>query len=68
MRNARALIERLRSRLSQDRVTEAELTVALAEILAATPEGLSGPDSLLVAQEIRELKQAWRESTQRPTN
>lgn len=68
MRYARALIAQLRTRLSQDRMAEAEFTMALAKILAATTERLSGADCLLLSQEIRELEQAWRESSRRPVN
>ncbi|MGQ3300624.1 hypothetical protein [Reyranella sp.] len=49
-------------------MAEAEFTMALAEILAATTERLSGADCLLLSQEIRELEQAWRESSRRPVN
>jgi hypothetical protein len=52
----------------QDRLTDAEFTMALAEVLAATSDGLSGADALMMSQEIRELEQAWRESIKRPVN
>lgn len=52
----------------QDRLTDAEFTMALAEVLAATADGLSGADALMMSQEIRELEQAWRESIKRPVN
>ena len=68
MKNASPLIAQLRSRLAQDRLTDAEFTLALAEILAATSDRLSGADALIMSQEIRELEQAWRNSAQRPVN
>ncbi|OYY36820.1 MAG: hypothetical protein B7Y08_24500 [Rhodospirillales bacterium 24-66-33] len=68
MKDARKLIAQLRTRLSQDRLTEAGFTRALAEVLAATSERLSGADSLLLSHEIRELEQEWRNSIQRPVN
>jgi len=68
MKNAKALMGRLRSRLAQDRLTDAEFTMALAEVLAATTERLSGADSLLLSHEMRELEQKWRNSMHRPVN
>lgn len=68
MKNIRSPIAQLRSRLMQDRLTDAEFTMALAEVLAATSDGLSGADALMMSQEIRELEQAWRESIKRPVN
>ena len=68
MKNVRSPIAQLRSRLMQDRLTDAEFTMALAEVLAATADGLSGADALMMSQEIRELEQAWRESIKRPVN
>ena len=68
MKNAKSLIAQLRSRLMQDRLTDAEFTMALAEVLAATADRLSGADALMISHEIRELEQAWRESIKRPIN
>lgn len=68
MRKATALMARLRSRLAQDRLTDVEFTQALAEILAATSEGLSDADALILSHEIRNLQKAWRESCKRPAN
>lgn len=68
MKDARKLIAQLRTRLSQDRLTEAEFTRALAEVLAATSERLSGADSLFLSHEIRELEKKWQNSIQRPVN
>lgn len=68
MKDARKLIAQLRTRLSQDRLTEAEFTRALAEVLAATSERLGGADSLFLSHEIRELEQEWRNSIQRPVS
>lgn len=68
MKKSKALIAGLRNRLSHDRMTETEFTIALAEILAATTDRLNGADALLMSQEIRELEQAWRDSSQRPVN
>lgn len=66
MKNSRSLIAQLRVRLAQGKLTDAEFTVALAEILAATTDRLSGADSLVISKEIRELERAWRESVEQP--
>jgi hypothetical protein len=68
MKNSKVLIARLRQRLSQDKITETEFTIALAEILAATTDRLSGADAMLMSQEIHQLEQAWRDSRHRPVN
>jgi len=68
MKNAAALMARLRSRLALDRLTDTEFTQSLAEILAATSERLSGADSLSLSREIRELEQEWQNSLKRPVN
>ena len=60
------LIDHLLARLNKGCMTEAEFTSAVAEILAATSEHLSGHDSLLLSQQIRELQQAWQASNKRP--
>lgn len=65
---AKSLIAQLRSRLMHDRLTDAEFTTALAEVLAATTDGLSGADALILSHEVRGLEQAWRESTKRSVN
>jgi hypothetical protein len=64
MKHSRSLIAQLRVRLAQGKLTDAEFTVALAEILAATTDRLSGADSLVISKEIRELERAWRESVE----
>ena len=66
MTNVRMSIDQLRARLNQNLMTEAEFTSAVADILAATSENLSGPDSLLLSQQLRELQQAWQASDKRP--
>jgi hypothetical protein len=58
MKNADELIERLRSRLSHDRMSDGEFTAAVAEILAASTDQLSDA----------ELDKEWRDSLQRPLN
>lgn len=68
MKTSTALMARLRSRLARDRLTDGEFTQALAEVLAATSEGLSDADALMMSHEIRELEQAWRDSCKRPPN
>lgn len=68
MRKANELIGQLRARLSQDRLTDAEFTQALAEILSASTDGLSDADALVLSHEIRELSNEWRMSLQRPVN
>ena len=68
MRNAAELVARLRGRLSEDKLSERDFTLALAEILAATTIDLSGADALMMSQEIRDLEQAWRASNERPLN
>lgn len=68
MRKANELIGQLRAHLSQDRLTEAEFTQALAEILSASTDELSDADALLLSHEIRELSNEWRMSLQRPVN
>jgi 5-carboxymethyl-2-hydroxymuconate isomerase len=68
MKNANEMIGRLRARLSRDRLTDAEFTEALAEILSASTDKLSGADALLLSHEIRELSSEWRISLQRPVN
>lgn len=68
MRNSRKLIDLLHARLAQDRLSEAEFAVSVAEIVAASPEGIGAGDGLLLSQEIRELEKEWRQSLQRPTN
>jgi hypothetical protein len=68
MRNANELITRLRSRLSQNRMSEADFTAAVAEILAASSDKLSGADVLLLSHALRQLEKEWRESPQRPLN
>lgn len=66
MKNATRLIVQLRSRLSQDPLTDAEFTQALPEILSGAPARLSGGESLLLSHKIRELKQEWRNSLREP--
>jgi len=66
MTNVRMLIDQLHARLNQSCMTEAEFTSAVADILAATSEHLSGPDSLLLSQQLRELQQAWQAREKRP--
>ena len=68
MPNAHELIARLRSRLSQDGMTETEFSIAVTEILAATSEELSGADALIMSREIRDLEHAWRDSWQLPAD
>lgn len=65
MRKCTALMARLRSRLAQDRLTGSEFTQAMAEILAATTDGLSDTGALMVSRELRDLEQAWRDSCNR---
>jgi uncharacterized protein with von Willebrand factor type A (vWA) domain len=62
MENTTALIACLRSRLSQDLLSDAEFIEALAEILASTSKGLSGADILMISYELRELEQIWRDN------
>jgi hypothetical protein len=66
MRNANELIARLRSRLSQDRISETEFTTVVAEILAASADGLSAADALVLSHALRELEKEWRNSLTRP--
>jgi len=66
IKKVRMLIDQLYTRLNQDRMTESEFTSAVADILAATSEHLSGPDSLLLSQQLRELQQAWQAREKRP--
>lgn len=61
MEDSGVLIARLRERFGQDRVSEAEFTVAVAEILAASPENIEARESLMLSREIRELKEEWRQ-------
>ena len=68
MRDAKELIARLRGRLSQDKMSEAEFTAAVAEILAASSDKLSGADALLLSHALRELHKEWRDSLRRPLN
>ena len=68
MGNANELTRQLRARLSNDRLTEAALTQAVAEILAASTDELSGADALFLSHEILELEQEWRNSLQSPLN
>lgn len=68
MKNARSLLAQLRCRLTQDRLSDAEFTIALAEVLTSLTDTLSGADALILSQEVRELEQAWRESIKRPVN
>lgn len=68
MKNASSLLAQLRRRLTQDRLTDAEFTVALAEVLTSLTDKLSGADALILSQEVRELEQLWRESIERPVN
>ncbi len=68
MQNANELIARLRARLSQDRMSDAEYTAAVAAILAASTEELSGADAILLSHALRELDKEWRDSLQRPLN
>jgi hypothetical protein len=68
MKNVNELVAQLRTRLSQDRLTDAEFTEALADILSATTDKLSGGDALLLSHDIRELEQEWRNSLKRPVN
>jgi hypothetical protein len=68
MQNANELTRQLRARLSHDGLTEAEFTQAVAEILAASTDALSGADALFLSHEIRELEQEWRNSLQSPLN
>lgn len=68
MRMASRLIEQLKARIAQGRVGEAEFTVALAEIIASTPDQIAASDSLLLAQEIRGLETDWRTSEGRRAN
>lgn len=66
MKNSRILIDRLRARLAQAKVSEAEFAVAIAEIVASAPEKIEGRDGLLLSREIRALKEEWRASLQQP--
>lgn len=68
MSNSQNLIDRLRILLAQDRVSEAEFSVAVAEIVAASPEGIGASESLMLSQEIRQLEKEWLESCHRPSN
>ena len=68
MRKAIELITRLRTHLSQDRMSDAEYTAAVAEILAASTDKLSGADALFLSHVLRELDKEWRDSLQRPLN
>ena len=68
MRNAAELVARLRGRLSEDTLPEKDFTLAVAEILAATSEGLSGADALIMSREIHDLERAWKASNERPFN
>lgn len=61
MEDSGVLIARLRERFGQDRVNEAEFIVAVAEILAASPENIEARESLMLSREIRELKEEWRQ-------
>lgn len=60
MKTATTPMSALRSRLSQDRLTEAEFNQAVAEVLGATSEGLSPADCLLLSHQIREMEREWR--------
>jgi hypothetical protein len=68
MKNAKELMARLGCRLEQDSLTEAEFRSAVAEVLAATTDGLSGANYLILSQEIRDLEHAWQDSWERTAN
>jgi len=59
MKNSRILIDRLRTRMAQGGINEKEFAIAIAEIVAATPEKIGDGDSLLLSHEIRSLKEGW---------
>ncbi|OYY32993.1 MAG: hypothetical protein B7Y08_29965 [Rhodospirillales bacterium 24-66-33] len=59
-------LKRLQGRIAQERMSEADLIAAVAEIIAATPPALSPVDSFLIAQEIREIAREWKGRLVRP--
>ena len=66
--NRHELIARLSNRLSRDRMSESDFTAAVAEILAASSDKLSGADALFLSHALRELDKEWRDSLQSPAN
>lgn len=68
MKNANKLIAQLRARLSQDRMSDDEFTAAVAEVLTASTDNLSGADALFLSHALRELDKEWRDSLKRPLN
>lgn len=59
-------LEKLKARIIQERLSEADLIEAVSEIVAATPADIGSIDGLLIAQDIRKMEQMWRESLERP--
>ena len=59
-------LEKLRARIAQARLSEADFIEAVSEIVAATPADLGPVDGLLIAQDIRKMEQVWRASLKRP--
>ena len=59
-------LEKLRARIAQLRLNEADFVEAVSEIVAATPADLGPVDGLLIAQDIRKMEQVWRASLKRP--
>jgi hypothetical protein len=45
--------------MAQGGINEKEFAIAIAEIVAATPEKIGDGDSLLLSHEIRSLKEGW---------
>lgn len=66
MDDTSGLLDQLRARIVQDRLSEAEFTVAVAEIVASSDATAGG--SALLVNEIRELERMWRASQGRAPN
>lgn len=63
--SSRALTARLRARLAHHRISESEFTVAVAGIVAASPNDMPASESLLLSRWLRDLKAAWHSSRRR---
>lgn len=59
-------LQKLKARIAQGRLSEAEFVEAVSEIVAATPADIGPIDGLLIAQDIRKMEQVWRASLERP--
>lgn len=49
-------------------MSDAEFTAAVAEVLTASTDNLSGADALFLSHALRELDKEWRDSLKRPLN